>query len=100
MRSLLAIVGLMMIIALVGVIAFPYSGDVVGNLIASTCADSDGRDPHKIGQTFDLQEIRFDTCADSSTLVEFTCEGSHVKNENLLCPFGCSLGACNELPSR
>lgn len=99
MKILLAIIG-MMVIALVGVIAFPSSGEIVGNLIASTCADSDGKDPFKVGQTFDLQKIYFDECADTSILVEYSCEGPKLLREDIPCPFGCSLGTCNTSPQR
>ena len=71
-----------------------------GACIPFTCTDSDnGQTVETVGTTTYGTTSNTDSCADSSTVKEYYCEGGQMKNKNIACASGksCQNGKCADI---
>ncbi len=75
--------------------AATLTGNVVADVSAGNCFDSDGGVNYmSYGYAVDKNIRYFDNCLDEQNLYEAFCKDSGVSVKKFSCAYGCSNGAC------
>ena len=71
--------------------------------ISIRCVDTDEKNYSSAATTTlvagESTQVQYKDSCNNSTLTEYYCSGSEVKNENYTCQYGCENGACKQTPA-
>lgn len=70
------------------------NGACLASPTTQTCNDSDAKNYYNQGRLINNSGTFYDTCYNSTNVIEYFCTGTSTMSENVYCAGGCSNGAC------